>query len=58
MHVVVADTGPLHYLVLIDAIDLIPKLFDQVLVPQTVHDELTAQRTPEPVRSWIAHVPP
>jgi len=55
MRVVVADTGPHNYLVLIDAIDLLPKLFDQVLAPQTVRDALSARRTPERVRSWIVH---
>ena len=30
----VADTGPLHYLVMIDAIDLLPRLFTTVLVPR------------------------
>jgi predicted nucleic acid-binding protein len=33
MPIVVADTGPLNYLVLIEAIDLLPKLFDLVCVP-------------------------
>jgi predicted nucleic acid-binding protein len=57
MRLVVADTGPLNYLVLIDAIDLLPKLFDQVLAPQTVRDELSARRTPERVRTWITQAP-
>jgi hypothetical protein len=29
MRVVVADTGPLNYLMLIGAIDILPKLFGQ-----------------------------
>jgi predicted nucleic acid-binding protein len=40
MRLVVADTGPLNYLVLIDAIAVLPTLFAQVLVPATVYDEL------------------
>jgi predicted nucleic acid-binding protein len=43
MPIVVADTGPLNYLVLIKAIDLLPKLFDLVCVPETVFGELTHQ---------------
>jgi predicted nucleic acid-binding protein len=31
---VVADTGPLNYLALIGAIDLLPKLFDKIVVPE------------------------
>jgi predicted nucleic acid-binding protein len=57
MRVVVADTGPLNYLTLIDAIDLLPKLFDRIFVPAAVHDELTDDGTPAVVRAWIAQVP-
>jgi predicted nucleic acid-binding protein len=53
MQVVVADTGPINYLVLIDAIDLLPRLFDRVLAPQAVFDELNDPDTPAPVRDWI-----
>lgn len=54
---VVADAGPLHYLVLIGQIDLLPQLFERVLVPQTVRDELTRARTPPSVRAWIIRPP-
>lgn len=47
---VVADTGPLNYLVLIQAIDLLPKLFEQILVPQAVFDELTHIEAPMPAQ--------
>ena len=36
MRLVVADTGPLNYLVLIDAIELLPKLFEKVFIPEAV----------------------
>lgn len=55
---VVADTGPLNYLVLIQAIDLLPKLFEQILVPQAVFDELSHVEAPVPVRSFAAKRPP
>jgi predicted nucleic acid-binding protein len=38
VRVVVADTGPLHYLVLIGQIDLLPRLFTAVTVPMVVRD--------------------
>ena len=38
--IVVADTSPLNYLLLIDAIDLLPEIFGQVLIPRTVFQEL------------------
>ena len=57
MRLVVADTGPLNYLVLIDAIDVLPKLFETIFVPRAVHDELSHADAPAAVRSWIAQVP-
>ena len=53
--IVVADAGPLHYLVLIEAVGVLHPLYDRVIVPQTVSEEL--KRAPEPVRAWIAHPP-
>jgi predicted nucleic acid-binding protein len=57
MRLVVADTGPLNYLVLIRAIDLLPKLFETVLVPQVVCDELRHPIAPNAVRAWAAQPP-
>jgi predicted nucleic acid-binding protein len=57
MRLVVADTGPLNYLVLIEQIELLPALFEKVLVPQTVHDELRHDEAPEMVRRWISEPP-
>ena len=54
---VVADTGPPHYLILIDAIDVLPKLFHRVLLPDAVQNELRHALAPEPVRRWIEQVP-
>lgn len=56
--VVVADTGPLHYLVLIGQIDLLPRLFAAVTVPTIVRDELLHPNTPQSVRDWAADPPP
>ncbi len=39
---------------LIDAINLLPKLFGQVLAPQAVFDERTDTDTPPAVRAWAA----
>jgi predicted nucleic acid-binding protein len=54
---VVSDTGPLHYLVLTGDIALLPKLFERVLAPRTVRDELAASEAPTAVRAWIAQAP-
>lgn len=53
MRAVVADASPLHYLVLIEAIELLPQLFGKVLVPRIVHVELERLRAPAPVRAWL-----
>ena len=55
--VVVADSTPLHYLILIDQIELLPRLFDLVLIPESVVAELQHAKAPEVVRRWIAEPP-
>ncbi len=50
---VVSNTSPLNYLVLIDQIHLLRALYGRVLVPKSVYEELTAPEAPEAVRSWI-----
>ena len=51
--IVVADAGPLHYLVLIDGADILGKLFDRVLIPVAVRDELRHGSAPSKVLAWI-----
>jgi len=53
---VVADAGPLNYLVLIDAVDVLPKLFGAISVPQAVAMELQHPRAPQAVRQWMAEM--
>ena len=57
MSAVVSDTSPLHYLVECEAIEILPALFKEVLIPPTVHRELQHQKTPTRVRAW-AQTPP
>lgn len=57
MRVVVADTGPVHNLILIEQIALLPALFDGVFLPETVRDEMLDAKAPLPVRQWIAAPP-
>lgn len=54
---VVADTGPINYLVLIGQIDLLPKLYDAIAVPDSVWDELDQPETPAAVRAWLRERP-
>jgi predicted nucleic acid-binding protein len=55
--IVVADASPLNYLLLIDAIGLLPDLFDRVLIPKAVFQELQHPRTPPQMRQWATHLP-
>lgn len=57
MTLVVADTGPIRYLVLIEAIGVLPKLFNRVILPGAVVAELTHPRAPLPIRNWAAKLP-
>ena len=58
MRIVVADTGPLNYLLLIEQGSLLPRLFETVHIPEAVHAELSAVGAPEIVREWVATPPP
>lgn len=55
--IVVADAGPIHYLVLIGAVEVLQPLYGRVLVPQAVARELQQTNTPATVRAWIAQPP-
>jgi predicted nucleic acid-binding protein len=57
MRPVVADTGPLNYLILIEAVEVLPRLFSPILIPAGVRDELSHPKAPTPVCSWIGHPP-
>lgn len=55
--IVVADASPLHYLILIDHVDVLPALYGRVVVPPAVIAELTREETPDRVKSWIDNAP-
>jgi predicted nucleic acid-binding protein len=55
--IVVADTSPINYLLLIKEIDILPNLYGKVVIPRAVHEELLRPVTPEIVRAWIGEAP-
>lgn len=57
MRVVVSDTSPIRYLVLIGEIGLLEKLYGRILIPTAVFAELQAKQTPEAVRAWMQAAP-
>jgi len=56
--IVVADASPLQYLILVDQISLLERLYGSVLVPEAVAAELRAPRAPASVRAWMLDPPP
>jgi predicted nucleic acid-binding protein len=55
--IVVADTSPLRYLILIEEIRILPALYGRVIVPPGVVAELDQEQTPSVVRVWLSARP-
>jgi predicted nucleic acid-binding protein len=55
--IIVSDTSPLNYLVLVDYVEVLPQLFGQIIIPQAVFDELSHAKTPAPVKKWLGTKP-
>lgn len=55
--IVVSDTSPLNYLILVGQADVLRTLYGRVIVPDVVKDELGHARSPVAVKDWIAHLP-
>jgi predicted nucleic acid-binding protein len=58
VRLVIADTGPVNYLILIGHIGLLATLFERVILPGAVKSELADPGAPGAVRAWIAGLPP
>jgi predicted nucleic acid-binding protein len=54
---VVADTMVLRYLIEIEVVPILPRMFDQVIIPPAVARELQRPKTPAIVRTWMAPPP-
>jgi predicted nucleic acid-binding protein len=55
--IVISDTTPLNYLILIDRAIILNQLYEVVVIPQAVLDELLVVGAPEVVRQWILNRP-
>jgi predicted nucleic acid-binding protein len=55
---VVADTSPINYLVLLEHTALLPALYTRVFLPPAVVTELQDLEAPEAVRAWVVDLPP
>jgi predicted nucleic acid-binding protein len=55
--IIICDTSPIRYLLLIDQIDLLPQLYGQIIIPHEVHDEMQSANAPLELQQWIANPP-
>lgn len=55
--IVVADTSPINYLILIDQIAILEVLYGRILIPHAVHEELLSLKAPLSVRAWAKNPP-
>ena len=57
MILVVADTGPINYLIQIGQIELLAQLVEKTVLPASVQTELLHDAAPVAVRTWAANPP-
>jgi predicted nucleic acid-binding protein len=57
IRVVVADTTPLNYLILIGHVEILASLFGEVLIPHAVLEELSHAEAPEAISRWLLETP-
>ncbi len=56
--VVVSDSTPLHYLVIIDCDSVLHKLYGEIIVPPAVLQELMHSAAPPKISGWAKSPPP
>lgn len=54
---VVSDTSPLSYSVLIGVDHILPKLFGEIVIPAAVLGELKHPGAPQQIQAWIRSIP-
>jgi predicted nucleic acid-binding protein len=57
MAVVISDTTPLHYLILIGQDGILGKLYGEIIVPPAVLQELDHASAPDEVSAWMKSPP-
>jgi predicted nucleic acid-binding protein len=55
---IVSDNSPLNVLIRIDCQDILPKLFDQILIPPEVAEEMAHPAAPAVIQEFVRHLPP
>ena len=57
MILIVADTGPVNYLVQIGCIEVLAQVAEKTVLPASVQAELVHRAAPEAVRAWASALP-
>lgn len=57
MTLIVSDASPLHYLARIGETHILPALYERVVIPQKVFNELQQPNTPDAVKAFAASLP-
>ncbi|MEO1354063.1 MAG: DUF3368 domain-containing protein [Cyanobacteria bacterium J06635_15] len=55
--IIVSNTSPINYLILTEQIELLPNLFQQIIIPEAVYSELSDPLAPKSVQAWVATPP-
>ena len=55
--IVVSDTSPLNYLVLIELPYILPQLFERIVIPQAVRQELQSAAAPDAIKQFLGTDP-
>jgi len=55
--IVVADTSPINYLILLGHIGILERLYGKILIPHAVLDELLSRKAPPSVQTWARNLP-
>ncbi len=55
--IVVADTSPINYLVLIGEIEILAKMYGRIVIPNAVREEVLRPSAPHVVRDWTSQPP-
>lgn len=55
--IVISDTSPILYLLLIDQLELLPRLYSTIIIPDVVQAELQDPGAPAALQAWIASPP-
>jgi predicted nucleic acid-binding protein len=57
MIVVVSDTSPINYLILCEAVEALPLLYEKVIIPRAVYTELASPDAPAVVQEFVKCLP-